>query len=95
MMLLNSHQATKYPTTLHRWDSTKELVQYNRVNTYDLFSKLHALPLNGFGRIPKEEGRISDDNDSAYNLKKKKLDGREDLPEYIKTHVIAFRVDIE
>jgi hypothetical protein len=44
----------------------------------------------------KKEGRISDDNDSTYNLKKKKkLDGREDLPEYIKTHVIAFRLDIE
>jgi hypothetical protein len=27
MMLLNSHQATKYPTTLHRWESTNELAQ--------------------------------------------------------------------
>jgi hypothetical protein len=92
-MLMNSHQATKYPTTLHRWESTNELAQPGK-HVRSLFKVTRALSLNGFGRIPKEEGRISDDNDSAYNFKKQ-LERREDLPEYIKTHVIAFRVNIK
>jgi adenine-specific DNA methylase len=76
MMLLNSHQATKYPTTLHRWESTNELAQPGK-HVRSLF-KVTRIALEWIWKNTeriKKEGRTTT---TRLRIKKKKKNWMEE-----------------